>query len=89
MSKYLRIIFIILTFAISSFANEWKPDEWLISKSIKISLTPAEKESVGISSEEEMEIYENYYKKVIAGLPKKIEAKDQTEIITSYVIPLD
>ena len=97
MSKYLRTtnsrsarrmlgrtIFFILIIAFSSFANEWKPDEWLISKSIKISLTPAEKERVKISSEEEVKVYENYYKKVIAGMPKKIDAKNQTEIITQF-----
>ena len=69
------IIFTILIIAVSSFADEWKPDEWLISKSIKLSLTSAEKEE---------EVFENFYKKVIAALPKKIEAKNQAEIITQF-----
>jgi len=78
------IIFTILILAISSSADEWKQDEWLLAKPIILSLTSDEKSKIGKNSKETKLTFESFYKRIADSLPENFDTRANAEIITVF-----
>ena len=67
-----NFIFTILIFVISSFANKWKPDEWLLTTPILIpSPTEVEKNEIDKSTKNKEQFPKSFYQRIFDSLPNK------------------
>ena len=80
-----RTIITILILAISSFANEWKPGEWLLTAPIYLpSPTKEERSKINPATKKKELFPKSFHQRMFNELSEKIDAAPNMKIVTCW-----
>ncbi len=78
-------IFLSLLFVFSSSAEDWKPDEWLLTLPVLIPAPTKEERNARDEKTGQKNMYpRSYYKRILKTIPEKFETKSRAKIVTLF-----
>ncbi len=83
--KKIYLIILILLFGFSSFAEDWKPEEWLFAAPVFLpSPTKVERNEINPITKEKELFPKSFHKRILEELPDKINAVPDINLITPW-----